>query len=103
MYETYTHNLPRGKKGDQAAAVEELEPLPHALVAADDESRVVGPEELVRDVLPELHPGPSRRYLAALDRPRVRPQHRLKNLYFVVVRVSGWGLRFNVSFHLGLA
>lgn len=63
--------IPRGKKGDQAAAVKELEAFSYALVAADDESRVVGPEKLMRDVLPELHPSPSGRHLAALDRPRV--------------------------------
>lgn len=65
-----THT-PRREERDQAAAVQELEPLPHALVAADDEGRVVGPQELVRDVLPELHPGPSGRHLASLDGSRV--------------------------------
>lgn len=83
-----THIIPRGKEGYQAAAMEELEPFPHALVAANDESRAVGPKELVRDVLPELHPSPSRRYLAALDRPRVRPQHRLKYLLHETVEGS---------------
>ena len=40
-------------------------------MAADDEGGVIGPEELVRDVLPELDAGTPGRDLAALDRPGI--------------------------------
>lgn len=40
-------------------------------MAADDQSRVIRPQELVRNVLPELHPGAPRRQLTTLNRSRV--------------------------------
>lgn len=74
------NNVPGRKQRDQAPAVEQLESFSHALVAADNQSRVVRPQKLVRDILPKLHPCPSSRHLTALDWPRVRPEHRFEYL-----------------------